>query len=248
MPIHRLQGNPDLAGEADHRIANSLATISGLVRVRARSMSASDDPKRLLSEIADRIETVAALHRMMAQSENDRIRIATYLRQICDKLGRALGSGKSSLTISCSSDDAVPFRIALPLGLITGELFSNSLKYSHPTGLPTNVTISCESDPDGIHIVYEDDGVGFPEDFDFSRGGNLGLRFIHSLVSQLGGTHEWSSDSLGVRFELRVPSAVLGSSANVARTNFVHASGQKLQSNAERADGMQLRDELHSNA
>ena len=229
MSVHRLQANPDLAGEADHRIANSLATISGLVRVRARSMSASDDPKRLLSEVADRIETVAALHRMMAQSENDKIQIATYLRQVCDKLDRALGSGKSSLTISCSSDDAVPFRVALPLGLIAGELFSNSLKYSHPAGLPTKVTISCESDPDGIHIVYEDDGVGFPEDFDFSRGGSLGLRVIHSLVSQLGGTHQWSSDPLGVRFEVRMPSAVLGSSANVARPNFVPASGQNLQ-------------------
>lgn len=173
-------------------------------------MTASDDPKRFLTEIADRIETVAALHRLMARSENDKIEIASYLHQVCEKLNRALGSTQSSLTISCSADHVVPFRVALPLGLMTGELFSNSLKYAHPTGLPTKVSISCEIGRDGIHIVYEDDGVGFPENFDFSRDGNLGLRFIHSLVSQLGGVHEWHSDPLGLRFELRVPSTVLG--------------------------------------
>jgi two-component sensor histidine kinase len=222
MSVHVLQSTPDLAGEADHRIANSLASISGLVRVRASAMSASDDPKRFLLEIADRIETVAALHRLMAQSENDKIQIATYLQQVCGKLSRALAPAKTSLDICSSSDQAVPFRVALPLGLIVGELFSNSLKYAHPTGLPSKITISCESDLDAIHIVYEDDGVGFPEDFDVSRDGNLGLRFIHSLVSQVGGMHEWSSDPLGIRFELRIPSGVLGNRANVA-----HSKGQK---------------------
>jgi two-component sensor histidine kinase len=228
MSVHRLQTRPDLAGEADHRIANSLATISGLVRLRAKSMHASDDPKRFLMEIADRIETLAELHRLMAQSENDRVQIASYLHQVCDKLNLALGSAKSSITISCSADHAVPFRVALPLGLIAGELFSNSLKYAHPAGLPTKVTISFESDHDGIHIIYEDDGVGFPEDFDFSRGGNLGLRFIHSLVSQLGGVHEWSSDPLGIRFDLRVPVA-----ANVTRGNFICSREQAPDARAE---------------
>jgi len=215
MSVHRLQIRPDLAAEADHRIANSLATISSLVRVRGTSMNASDDPKMFLSEIADRIETVAALHRFMAQSDNDKVQIASYLKQVCDKLNRALGSAKSSLTISSTADQAVPFRMALWLGLIAGELFSNSLKYAHPTGLPTKVILSCESSDVGIHIIYEDDGVGFPKDFDFSRDGNLGLRLIHSLVGQLGGMHKWSTDPLGVRFELRIPRA-----ANVARDNF----------------------------
>jgi two-component sensor histidine kinase len=216
MSVHRLQSKADIAGEADHRIANSLAAICGLVRVRASSVSASDDPKEFLNEVADRIETVASLHRLTAQSNSDKVPIGAYLKEVCGKLTRALAPEKTSISILCSADHAIPFRVALPLGLITGELFSNSLKYAHPTGLPTKITISCSSDEDIINIAYEDDGMGFPEDFDYSRHGNLGLRFIHSLVRQIGGTHEWSSDPLGVRFELRVPISAVDSSATIA--------------------------------
>ncbi len=59
-----------LSQEADHRIANSLATISGLVRVRARASQDVDDTQTFLMEIADRIETVAKLHRLFAASNN----------------------------------------------------------------------------------------------------------------------------------------------------------------------------------
>lgn len=210
MSLLRLPENPDLAGEADHRIGNSLAAIGGLVRVRARTIESCADPKAFLLEIADRIETVAVLHRMMAHSDADEIPLAEYLRAICDKLKRALGSAKTTLSVACAPARIVPFRVALPLGLMTGELFSNSLKYAHPTGLPTRVHIACEATKDGgMTFVFEDDGVGFPEDFDVSRPSSMGLRFIHSLASQLGATHTWSSDPLGIRFELRLDGKVL---------------------------------------
>jgi two-component sensor histidine kinase len=100
----------------------------------------------------------------------------------------------------------VPFNVAMPLGLITAELFSNSLKYAHPTGLPAKISVSCNAvAADGLPallFVYEDDGVGFPEDFDISNDGNLGMRFIRSLSEQLQGTQNWLSDPLGVHFEL----------------------------------------------
>ena len=75
--------------------------------------------------------------------------------------------------------------------------------------------IQCEPDQSGkgaaallrelvekARYEYEDDGVGFPEDFDISNDGNLGMRFIRSLIKQIYGTPVWISDPLGVRFEL----------------------------------------------
>jgi hypothetical protein len=53
------------SNEADHRIANSLTVISGLVRVRARADQGRANETFLL-EIADRIDTVAKLHRLIA--------------------------------------------------------------------------------------------------------------------------------------------------------------------------------------
>lgn len=96
-------------------------------------------------------------------------------------------------------------KIALPLALIVAELISNSLKYAHPAGLPTKFTLSCSRvDQAGLKLVYEDDGVGFPEDFDLSADGHMGIGLIELLSNSLPGTFNWHSDSLGVRFELAI--------------------------------------------
>jgi len=194
------------SNEADHRIANSLAVISGLVRVRAGADQGRANETFLL-EIADRIETVANLHRLIAHPNSDAIELHIYLQEICQGLGRALATTAApSFSVSCPLDRTVPFNMAMPLGLITAELFSNSLKYAHPAGLPAKISVSCKAiAEDGLTALlfeYEDDGVGFPEDFDISNDRNLGMRFIRSLSDQLNGTQKWMSDPLGVRFEL----------------------------------------------
>jgi len=122
--------SPGQSREADHRIANSLAAISGLVRVRARFADVVADPKTFLLEIADRIDTVARLHRLLARSNNENVRLAEYLQEICDKLASALATNRPVYSVDCSPERISPFNVAMPLGLITAELFSNSLKYA----------------------------------------------------------------------------------------------------------------------
>ncbi len=51
-------------------------------------------------------------------------------------------------------------------------------------------------------FVYTDDGVGFPEHFDFSTDGNLGLHFIKTLSAQMNAIPNWSSGPLGIEFKL----------------------------------------------
>jgi two-component sensor histidine kinase len=203
---HRTSGGFTSSNEADHRIANSLAVISGLVRVRARADQGHTNETFLL-EIADRIDTVAKLHRLIAHPNSDAIELRIYLQEICQRLGSALTTTAApSFSVSCPLDQRVPFNVAMPLGLITAELFSNSLKYAHPTGLPAKISVSCKAiAEDGLTALrfeYEDDGVGFPEGFDISNDGNLGMRFIRSLGEQLQGTQNWLSDPLGVHFDL----------------------------------------------
>jgi two-component sensor histidine kinase len=195
----------DLSREADHRIANSLAAISGLVRVRARAANDIDDPQTFLVEIADRIETVAKLHRLFATSDAGSVRLNDYLQEICERLSGAIAPASTSYSVTCSPEYLVPFNTALPLGLIAAELFSNSLKYAHPAGLRAKISISCNHTGDELTMRYEDDGVGFPEGFDISHDRHLGMRSIRSLCAQLSGATTWVSDPLGVRFEIIVP-------------------------------------------
>ena len=96
-------------------------------------------------------------------------------------------------------------KTALALALIVAELISNSLKYAHPSGLPTAFTILCRRvDETGLEVVYEDDGVGFPENFDMSAAGHMGMRLIELLSQSIAGTCNWHSDPLGIRFEIAI--------------------------------------------
>jgi two-component sensor histidine kinase len=190
--------------EAEHRIANSLQMISALVRLRARTERVTD-PQTFLLEIADRIETVGKLHRFLAESTTGTVQLAAYLEEFCNRLRGAVAPAATSLYFDCPADCPLPAKTALPLALITAELVSNSLKYAHPTGLPTRITLSCRPDEKGgLTIVYEDDGVGFPEGFDIDGACHMGMNFIRLLSKGVGGEHQWHSDSLGIRFEIRL--------------------------------------------
>jgi two-component sensor histidine kinase len=88
----------------------------------------------------------------------------------------------------------------LPLGLLTAELFSNSVKYARPTGLPTIIRIGFTRAQDGpLTFVFEIDGVGLPENFDPASDGNLGMR----VAQALGGQYEWQDFGIGLRFVCR---------------------------------------------
>ena len=190
--------------EAEHRIANSLQMISTLVRQRARSGQVSN-PQSFLLEIADRIETVGKLHRFLANTTTGTVQLAAYLEEICVRLRGALAPAATSLSFDCPVDCLLPAKRALPLALITAELVSNSLKYAHPAGLPTKISLSCRPDDKGdLTIAYEDDGVGLPEGFDIDETGHMGMNFIRLLSEGLGSEHEWHRDPLGIRFEMRL--------------------------------------------
>jgi two-component sensor histidine kinase len=203
--VHIVDFSGDLRGEADHRIANSLQIISSLVRKRAKSGNI-EDPEVFLLEIADRIATVGSLHLLLARSRSETVQLSAYLQEVCDRLTGALARDATSVSFDCSADIALPSKTALPLALITAELVSNSLKYAHPAGLPTKIVLSCmRGETDGLKLAYEDDGVGFPDDFDISAESHSGMSFIRLLSKSLRANHQWHSDSLGVRFELELP-------------------------------------------
>jgi two-component sensor histidine kinase len=202
------QGNSvpfNLRGEADYRIAKSLTMISGMIRLRA-FRGELDDPQAVLLEIADRIDAVGALHSLLADSISGTVQLSAYLEEICLRGMRALSPGAAALSVSCRPEHVVPFRVALPLGLITAELFSNSVKHANPAAAPAKVTIACtRPSANTLNYVYQDDGIGLPDDFNCARDGDLGMRLIQSLSERMHGTHLWSSSPTGVHFEIAVP-------------------------------------------
>jgi two-component sensor histidine kinase len=203
-----------VSAEADHRIANSLSIIAGLVRMNRSTVVARDaalsvaDACALLDEVADRIAAVGQLHRMMARTvRGGSLDLGDYLHDVAEGLSATLSfAGRVApmrcLLCACS----IGSERALWIGLVVGEAITNAIKYAHPSGVPARISVGCQRLPGGgVAVDVRDDGIGFPEGFDPHRDGGLGLRLVRTLAHRLRGRVEFSDDGLGLRLRLIAP-------------------------------------------
>jgi two-component sensor histidine kinase len=209
---------PDLAAEANHRVANSLSLLGGLVRMQARSVGRTSrsfshaEVQLILDGMGARISTLGQLHRLLAHMPAEGVVVLNHhLRDIGNNLVSAFSSEQRPVTVEHSGGDClVPTKYVQPVTLILCEILTNALKYSHPSGVAVKISLLCEASVDGaLQITISDDGIGLPEGFDTAKDGGLGFQIIRMLTSELGGTLDVFSDSLGSTFRLSVPQALV---------------------------------------
>jgi two-component sensor histidine kinase len=214
MSILIEQGGVGLA-KANHRIANNLASLSGVIRLQRSSISrraksfTADQVCMLLDDIGARIEVTAKLHESLARAANGNgVNLGNFLQEIAEMIATLGPAGKMDLTIDGSWNDDVNARHALHAGLIAAELLTNASKYAHPTGLPVKVHVRCDTNINGSFLVeVMDDGVGFPERFNPAIDGGLGFQLMRALAGAIGAELQFEHDSLGVCARLVKPLA-----------------------------------------
>ena len=199
--------------ETDHRIANNLASLSGVIRLQRNAISKSgktfttEQVCELLDDVDARIEVTAKLHKSLARTKNGNgINLGDFLEEIAEMISTLNPTGTMELIVDNACDGYIDPRHALHAGLITAELLTNASKYAHPSGLVVKVGIRCETNDDGSFTVeVTDDGVGFPERFDPDHDGGLGFHLMRALANGLNAKLEFEHDSLGVRARLVRP-------------------------------------------
>jgi two-component sensor histidine kinase len=205
-----------LIGESNHRIANNLTLIAGLLRLQAADLAkagatlSAEDACLLLQEVGGRIETVGRLHRLLADAgRGERLDLHQFLHDIAvAAIGSMSRAGDMTLGPAMGDVCAIPAQQALPVGFVVGELVTNAVKYAHPAGVRGSIELSCHARPEGaILIQIADDGVGLPEDFDPRRDGGLGLRMVRMLADQLGANLAFESTGIGLAVRLLIPPA-----------------------------------------
>ena len=213
-PIFDENAQPDpLGSEADHRIANNLMLIAGLVRLRASHLQdkpnpSADDIRIVLKETGARIDCVSQLHRLLVNNSQGEIDLAEYLRYIVEMTVSSLSADQQcSLILDMHSPFNVPAKQAVGVGLAVQEVVANSLKYAHPTGVDGEIMVNLKESerPDAFVVEIADDGVGFPEGFDPKTSNTLGMRVLRSLATQLRAELEFDASGIGLCVQLVVP-------------------------------------------
>lgn len=210
----------ELHREANHRIANNLAMIAGLVRLHATNVSSGQDEvltrrdvRSLLDEIGSRIETVGRLHRLLSNpSAEGAIDLTVHLEETCQALIATIPHSQIGLSFRSSGPCMVTPDGAGPIGLIVSELVTNAVKHAHPAGAPGKILVRCGPGlGGGLFVDVEDDGVGLPEDFDPWKDGGLGFRVVRNLAYQLGARLAFDMDGLGLKVKLILPAVTMES-------------------------------------
>ncbi len=117
-----------LLKEIHHRVKNNLQIISSLLSLQALQV---DDPKvqAMFAESQSRISTMGLIHhRLYHSGDLARIDLPGYLQNLVSMVLQSLSTGAHIDADFDVEALLLGLDIAIPLGLITNELLTNSLK------------------------------------------------------------------------------------------------------------------------
>lgn len=160
--------------EVHHRVRNSLQLVQTLLGLQA-NLSADESVKGELKVAARRVLSVASVHERLYREDGVAATdAATYLASLLDDL--QAGYGERPVTLRAGSMVLPAARLA-PLGLITCELITNSMKYG-----AGQITVDLERSDGVVKLTVADEGRGFPDDFPKPRGTGLGMRLVKTYA------------------------------------------------------------------
>jgi two-component sensor histidine kinase len=182
-----LQERETMLREIHHRVKNNMQVMSSLLSLQSRGAS-NPETSRMLEENQNRIQSMALLHEILYQSEDLAVvDFPKYVRRMAEHLFRSYGVDSRQIRL-CTDLDAVGLELddALPCGLLISEVISNSLKHGFPEGREGEVRIALHRQSTAmVSLVLSDNGVGLPNNLDWTTSRSLGLRLVRALAQQL---------------------------------------------------------------
>jgi len=180
-----------LLAEVNHRVANSLAMVSSLVRLQSRTMT-DKVAQDALKETQARIDAIASVHKSLYSSGDARfVDFDAYLSSLLGNIETAMQDEGHGASLRYDLD-ALRLRpdTSVNLGVIATELVTNAFKYAYPNRSGEVRVRLTRLSGDKAELVVEDDGVG--RDAEVSpKGTGLGTRIVNAMARTIGADVEY---------------------------------------------------------
>ncbi|MFZ4441132.1 MAG: sensor histidine kinase [Syntrophales bacterium] len=165
-----LREKETLLKEIHHRVKNNLQIISSLLNLQAKSIE-DEKMEAIFKECQGRIAAMAAVHQLLYKSQNfAEINFGEYLKETAGQLFRSYKTGATPISLVIQAENVMlSIDTAIPCGLIINELVTNALKYAFPGIEKGEIKIEMSQTKQGLSLLFEDNGIGFPKDVDFSN-------------------------------------------------------------------------------
>lgn len=189
-----------LVKEMNHRVKNSLAIVTSLLRMQGRT--GNGETADQFEETARRVNAIARAHeRLYRNNYVESMDLGAYIEEVCEDID----SSVDHCTVQVEAQRGIDIKVddAISIALIIVELITNSAKYAYPAGVNGKIWVRIQREGDkNILIAVRDEGAGFPDKFDPQKSRGLGMRIIQAFAKQLNTSLAFNNRSPGseVRF------------------------------------------------
>jgi PAS domain S-box-containing protein len=201
-----------LLKEIHHRVKNNLQIITSILNLQIRKTT---DTKTIeaLKDSQNRVRSMALIHEHLYQGKDlSHINLGNYVRALGSGLFDTYEAANHGIQFDLNIRDIyVDINTSIPLGLISNELITNSLKYAFSGKKDGKISIMATEDPQSLTFIVADNGIGMPEGITLENQMSLGLRLVNSLTRQLHGTVTIDHKD-GTKFVFTIPKLTVNES------------------------------------
>jgi len=194
-----------LLKEIHHRVKNNLQIITSILNLQIRKTT--DLPTiEALKDSQNRVRSMALIHEHLYRDKDlSHINLGNYLRSLGSGLFDTYEAANHDIRFDLNILDIfLDINTSIPLGLISNELITNSLKYAFVGKKSGKITVSASENPTTLTFIVADDGVGMPPHITLKKQKSLGLRLVNSLTRQLHGIMTIDRSN-GTKFVFSIP-------------------------------------------
>ena len=176
-----------LLDEIQHRVANSLQIIAGIILSKANGVS-SEEARLLLQDTHNRVISIAAVQQQLnASGIIGPIEMVPYLTRLSDALAASMIRDSRPVTLKVmGTEGSLSSRQAESIGLITTELVMNALKHAFPSESMTGrIVVAYEIDGTNWKLSVADNGIGKPDGVFAQPKTGLGTGIVKALAQEL---------------------------------------------------------------
>ncbi|ENS61998.1 sensor histidine kinase [Brucella melitensis] len=205
-----------LLQDTNHRIGNSLATVSSLLGLQMRQTQ-DENARAALVAARDRVQTVSTAHRRLRLGEDmETARVDEFLQSVIGDIRSAIGHDRDIRFETDFSPLDLKARDVTTIGIVLGELITNAIKHAFPGRKQGRISVSLKPDMENVPVLLvEDDGVGWQRKAGDDKRVNgrvngLGMIVVEQLCLQFGEkpVYGQAENSCGTRVTVRLSSLV----------------------------------------
>jgi two-component sensor histidine kinase len=178
-----------LLKEVHHQVKNNLQIIASLLNMQIRKIH---DPMTVdaLKDCQNQVRSMSLVHEHLYRSKDfSEIDLENYIRSLGTMLLSLYEPGSRGVRFETSIHDIhVDTNTAIPLGLISNELITNSLKHAFKGKDGGRLSVTATEDQHFLTFVIADNGAGIRPDITMENQATLGLKLVDMLTEQLNGT------------------------------------------------------------